>query len=62
MTGDKRTTEWKGASLPHQFLMAGGAVMLVAMAIVGTWVSSRIEEAVVVNSASAAALYMESIV
>lgn len=49
-------------TLPGQFLLAGGAVMLAAMLAVGFWVSARIEQGVVQNSANAAALYMESFV
>ena len=49
-------------TLPRQFLLAGGAVMLLAMLIVGAWVALRIEQGVVQNSATSAALYMESFV
>ncbi|MDH3263465.1 MAG: histidine kinase [Paracoccaceae bacterium] len=49
-------------TLPGQFLLAGGGVMLVAMLVVGTWVADRIEQGVVENSAIAAALYMESFI
>lgn len=47
-------------SLATQFAVAGGIVMLAAMLVVGQWVASRIEEAVVRNWANATALYMES--
>jgi signal transduction histidine kinase len=47
-------------SLATQFALGGGAVMLVATLLVGLWVSNRIEEAVVRNTANATALYMES--
>ncbi len=53
---------WFRQTLPCQFLLAGGGVMLVAMLVVGTWVADRIEQGVVDNSAVAAALYMESFV
>jgi signal transduction histidine kinase len=53
---------WFRQTLPGQFLLAGGGVMLVAMLVVGTWVADRIEQGVVDNSAVAAALYMESFV
>ncbi len=49
-------------SLSGKFLLAGGLVMSIAAAIVGTWVSNRIEQGVVQNTATAAALYMESFV
>lgn len=54
----KRYSQW---SLAKQFAVAGGAVMVFAMLVVGTWVSSLIEASVVRNSANATALYMESI-
>lgn len=49
-------------SLSRVFLAACIVVMGTATAIVGVWVSNRIENAVVQNSANSAALYMESIV
>lgn len=53
---------WFRQTLPGQFLLAGGGVMLVAMLVVGTWVADRIEQGVVDNSAVSAALYMESFI
>jgi len=53
---------WSRLTLPGQFLLAGAIVMTAAMLIVGFWVSSRIEQAVVQNSATSAALFMESFV
>lgn len=53
---------WERLTLPKKFLFAGGFVMLVAMLFVGNWVSNRIEEAVVRNSASTVALYMDSFI
>lgn len=49
-------------TLPGQFLLAGGAVMLAAALLVGNWVSNRIEHAVVQNSAISAAMYMDSFI
>lgn len=49
-------------TLPGQFLLAGGVVMLAASLVVGTWVSRRIEQGVVENSAVASALFMESFI
>ncbi len=57
-----RDLHWKRLTLPGQFLLAGALVMIAAMLIVGFWVSSRIEQAVVQNSATSAALFMESFV
>lgn len=51
-----------GPSLAVQFGLAGGAVMLVSGLLIGAWVSNRIEDAVVRNSAAATALYMESFI
>lgn len=49
-------------SLSRVFLVASIIVMGTATAIVGVWVSNRIQNAVVQNSANSAALYMESII
>ena len=48
--------------MPGQFLLAGAVVMTAGMLIVGFWVSARIEQAVVQNSATSAALFMESFI
>ncbi len=53
---------WRHLTLPGQFLLAGAIVMTIAMVIVGNWVSQRIEDAVVQNSATTAALFMESFI
>lgn len=53
---------WSSWSLATQFAVAGGLVMLLAMLAVGSWVTARIEEAVVRNTANATALYMESFI
>jgi hypothetical protein len=45
-----------------QFLTAGGAVMLAAMLLTGSWITARIEQSVVDNTASATALYIESFI
>jgi signal transduction histidine kinase len=50
----------QGWSLAAQFALAGGIVMLAAMFLVGSFVSARIEAAVVRNSANATAQYLES--
>lgn len=52
----------KGWSLATQFALAGGIVMFAAMLIVGSFVSARIEETVVRNTANATAQYMESFI
>lgn len=45
-----------------QFLVAGAGVMLAAMLVIGTWITARIQQSVVDNTASAAALYLGSFV
>lgn len=57
-----RRKGWEGLSLARQFALAGGVVMLAAVLLVGWFVSGRIEEVVVRNTANATALYMESFV
>ncbi len=57
-----RRKGWAGLSLARQFALAGGVVMLLATAVVGWFVSGRIEDLVVRNTANATALYMESFV
>jgi signal transduction histidine kinase len=56
------TRRWSRLSLPRQFVLAGGIVMLVAMVLVGSWVSRRIEQAAVQNFALLAANYLESFI
>lgn len=53
---------WRQLTLPGQFLVAGAVVMIIAMVLVGNWVSHRIEDAVVQNSGISAALFMESFI
>ncbi|MBZ9792394.1 sensor histidine kinase [Rhizobium sp. 3T7] len=53
---------WNSQSLTKQFLLTGGVVSLVAMAFVGAFVSSLIEDAVTRNSAASTALYVDSVI
>jgi signal transduction histidine kinase len=53
---------WNSQTLARQFLIAGGIVSLVAMLLVGALVTTLIEDAVTRNSASATALYVDSII
>jgi hypothetical protein len=53
---------WRQLSLAQRFALAGGMVMLLGMASIGSWVASRIEEGVTRNTANATALYVESII
>ena len=62
MQSAMRDPWWRTITLPGQFVLAGIVVMSLAMFAVGSWVSSRIEQVVVQNSAVAAALFMESFI
>lgn len=62
MSQNSASQVWKRLSLPGQFILAGGAVMLIAMVAVGSWVSHRIEQAAVQNFAITAANYVESFI
>lgn len=53
---------WAGQSLAIQFLIAGGAVLLAAMFLAGYWVTSRIEDGVTRNYATATALYVDGVI
>jgi signal transduction histidine kinase len=59
---DTAPSRWSQLSLAQQFALAGGLVMLLAAVIVGFWVTKRIEDVVVRNTANATALYMESFI
>jgi len=54
--------QWSGLTLAHQFLLAGAAVLLAGMFVIGLWVTRQIEDGVVRNSAAATALYVDSII
>jgi signal transduction histidine kinase len=53
---------WSSLSLTKQFLLAGGAVMLVGTYVVGSLVASFITTSVTRNAAAATALYVDSII
>lgn len=53
---------WHSAPLVVKFVMTGGLVMLVAMLVIGTWITGRIQQSVVDSTATAAALYIESFI
>ena len=53
---------WNSLSLSVQFLVAASLVLFTAMAALGTWVSSRIENRVVNNTAITTAFYMSSLI
>lgn len=60
MTGDRRI--WPKLTLPGQFLLAGAGVMVAAMLVVGSWVSSVVKATVIQNSAMSAAQFVENFV
>jgi signal transduction histidine kinase len=49
-------------SLAQQFLLAGAAVLVVGMLAIGIWVSRQIEDGVTRNTATATALYVDSVI
>ncbi len=53
---------WSRLSLALQFLIAGGVGLLAVMLVVGLWVTSRIREGVIRNSAANTALYVDSVI
>lgn len=57
-----RPIRWPAFSLPAQFLLAGAAVMVAAMLIVGSWVANTIRDAVVQHSALSAAQLVENLI
>jgi signal transduction histidine kinase len=58
----KLVGRWNSLSLATQFLLAGGLVSLIAMAVVGAVITKVIEAAVTRNSGAAAALYVDSVI
>ncbi|MDM9625332.1 sensor histidine kinase [Rhizobium sp. S152] len=49
-------------SLAQQFIVAGAIVLVIGMVLIGLWVTTRIEDAAVRNSAAATALYVDGII
>jgi signal transduction histidine kinase len=58
----KLVSYWNSQSLAAQFLLTGGLVSLIAMALVGIVVTRVIEESVTRNSAATTALYVDSVI
>lgn len=59
---DDLIKRWNSQSLAKQFLLIGGIVAVVAMVLVGAFVTSLIEDAVTRNSAATTALYVDSVI
>lgn len=55
-------SRWAGLSLATRFAAAAALVLVPATLAIGAFVSARIEDAVVRNSAQATALYMDSVI
>src|SRR5262249_21306015 len=60
--GRRLATFWSRQSLAAGFPIASLAVLGCGMTLLGAWVSSRIEEGVLYNSASSAALYINTFI
>lgn len=58
----KLISRWNSQSLAMQFLSMGGAVSVCAMALIGAFVSNRVEDTVTSNAAAATALYVDSVI
>lgn len=56
-----RRRAFEGVSLSRQFLMVGAALLLVGMAVVGSWLGMEIERSAVNRAAAVSAIYVESI-
>jgi signal transduction histidine kinase len=53
---------WGALTLARQFVLAGAAVLVAGMAVIGFWVSQQIEASVTRNTATATALYVDSVI
>ena len=53
---------WSRRSLATRFAVAGGLVLGAAALLIGAWLTTRIEESVVRNTANGTAIYMESFI
>ncbi len=53
---------WHGLDLKRQFALAAIAILVPGMAVMGWWISNRISEAVINNTASATLIYMDGLI
>lgn len=58
---DSVRSQWQNLSLPKQFVLAAILVLLPGMALTGWWISAKVKEAVVRNTAAATAISMDDI-
>lgn len=56
------SSRWRRLSLATQFTIVAAIVIGIIMAVLGRWVSARIESGVITNTAASAALYMDRFV
>lgn len=61
-SGDPPPRCWNSQSLAMQFLSMGGAVSICAMAVIGAFVSDRVEDTVTGNAAATTALHVDSVI
>lgn len=59
---DRVRQGWASLTLARQFSLAGSAVLLAGMLVIGLWVTRQIEEDVTRNTAIATALYVDSVI
>lgn len=53
---------WNALTLAGQYVAAGSAVLIIGMVVIGLWVTRQIEDGVTRNTATATALYVDSVV
>jgi signal transduction histidine kinase len=53
---------WAELTLARQFALTGAVVLVAGMAVMGFWVTRQIEEGVTRNTATATALYIDSVI
>jgi signal transduction histidine kinase len=54
-------SQWQNLSLPKQFIVTAIAVLLPGMLLTGWWISVKVSEAAVRNTAAATAVYMDDL-
>lgn len=53
---------WHRLSLAQQYALASAVILIVGMVVMGLWVADKIQSGVTHNTASATALYMDSVI
>src|SRR5918993_501068 len=59
---DRVRRRWASLTLARQFSLAGSAVLLAGMVVIGLWVTRQIGDDVTRNTAAAMALYVDSVI